>query len=445
MKNPTRQLDTLTEKIEAGDRGGTKRDRERLLEFARELKLHGNDYTDFRRLKLLRHCTRIAEEVGGLDAALTEKAAAEDIALWINDTYDNEETNRDYRVALRVIGRFLGENEHDPDDPPESIKWISATTSSTYDPSPEPANMLLWDKDVLPLIENTHNSRDAAMIALAFDLGPRGGEFEALTVGDISDGEYGLRVTVRGKQGKRTATVVPAVPHLNRWLADHPGGETKNAPLWSKLSKPEAMSYQMLTKVFREAGRRVAGLPSEPEEEDRITWKAAEIEAAFGKPLNLTNFRKSSAAHLASKGVNQAHIEDHHGWTRGSKVASRYVSVFAEEADREIAKTYGKDVGEKETDDISPVECLRCEKETPRDKKLCVWCGQALQPGAATEVRELERKMMDAMADADDAGARKTIRQALDRVGDDPEGVASALANYIGEGDAAEAEEEAPS
>jgi len=408
MKDPRNQIENLRDGIQSGERGGSPADQQALIDFSDEIRLRGKEYSDYRHLKLLRHNTRIAEEVGGLADALEDRDAAEPIVLWINENYENEETNRDYRVAFRVFGRKMSDGD---DEPPDSIAWVPSGTSKTYDPSPEPQNMLRWDDDVVPMIENTHNARDAAMIALAFDLGPRGGEFENLTVGDVTDGDHGLRVTLRGKQGKRTVTIIPSVPYMNEWLAKHPADNDPGAPLWSKLSTPDEVSYQMLNKVFKEAADR----------------------ADVGKPVTLTNFRKSSAAHLASKGVNQAHLEDHHGWVRGSKVASRYVSVFADAADREIAKAYGKDVEPEETDDISPIECPRCGKETPENRDLCMWCGQGLEPGAAEKADQVDDILVRAIGQASGERAEELIDLREDAKSDS-EIMGQLIADLEGEG-----------
>ncbi|MDY6777742.1 MAG: site-specific integrase, partial [Candidatus Nanohaloarchaea archaeon] len=83
--------------------------------------------------KLLRHAVRAAEKVGGLADALEDREAAEDIVRWIHREYDREdraETNRDYRVALRVFGKRVT----DGDDPPDSLAWISAKLPRSYDP-----------------------------------------------------------------------------------------------------------------------------------------------------------------------------------------------------------------------------------------------------------------------------------------------------------------------
>ena len=56
-----------------------------------------------------------------------------------------EETNRDYRIALRVFGRRTVNGNGD--DPPESLGWVPSGTPRNYDPAPNPADMFHWDED----------------------------------------------------------------------------------------------------------------------------------------------------------------------------------------------------------------------------------------------------------------------------------------------------------
>ena len=96
--------------------------------------------------------------------------------------------------------------------------------------------------------------------------------------------------------------------------------------------------------------------------------------------------------------MNQAHIEDHHGWVRGSDVASRYVSVFGQDADRELAKIHGAEIDEDaEPDPIAPMDCPRCGKETPREKDFCVWCGQATSYDTVEEIKAEEQDLRDSI------------------------------------------------
>jgi len=366
VTHPTKQLETLRNKVESGERGGSAEDRERLLDFLDAMRLLGSQYSDQRREKLLRHCTIMAEEVGGLADALEDREAAEEIVLWINRTYDNEETNKDYRNALRTFGARLANDG----EVPESLEWIPTTTSPNYKPKPDPGDMLDWEDDVRPMIDETMNARDAALLAVAWDSGARSGELQELTVGDVTDHKHGHQITVDGKQGQRSVLLITATPFLNRWLSDHPRKDEDHAPLWCKLNSGEEISYQMFRKIPREAAER----------------------AGVSKPVTFTNFRKSSASHLASQGVNQAVLEDHHGWTTGSKAASRYISVFAEASDREVARAHGMEVEDEEPDRIAAVVCDRCGERTPADEEFCIWCHQALNHGAVTEIEEIQGK-----------------------------------------------------
>ncbi|WP_306058544.1 tyrosine-type recombinase/integrase [Natronococcus wangiae] len=342
-------------------------DGELLIKFSNTLDLLRSEYTDSRHKKLLGNCVRLAEEVGGLADALEDRDAAEDLVRYIHREYENEESNRDYRIALRMFG----EHTTDGDGKPDSIDWISSTYSKGYNPAPDPSKMLRWEEDVLPMIEETRNSRDAALIASAWNLGTRAFEFQDLTVGTVTDSDYGMRVTVDGKRGQRSPTLVLAVPYLQRWLNDHPDRSDGSAPLWSKLSKPEPISDRMFRKILETTAER----------------------ANITRPVTLSNFRKSCASYLASQGVSQAHLEDHMGWTRGSDVASRYVAVFGEESEREIAKAYGADVEKDEPEPLVGVECPRCTRETPRHEDRCMWCGQLLDPAAIDTVRQNETEV----------------------------------------------------
>lgn len=372
MTNPKQQIETLRDRIRDSDEISDA-DKEVLLEFSDRMELLKSEYTPHRHNKLLRHCTRIAENVGGLADALKDRDAAEEIVRWINREYENEYTNHDYRTALRVLGGRI--TEGDIDEKPDSIAWIPSGTSNSHDPVPNPADMLEWEADVKPMIDEARNSRDAALIAVAFDSGARSGELRNLTVGDVNDHEHGLQIMVDGKRGQRSVSLIPSVPYLNRWLSDHPAANDPDAPLWSKLSQPEQISYRLFNDAFKDAAKR----------------------AGVTKPVTPTNFRKSNATYLARQGMPQAFIEDRQGRERGSDATAHYVAKFGGEADTTYAKMHGKDVDEDDSDPIGPLECPRCGKETPRDEDACVWCRQPLEYDAIETRKQESREVRTAV------------------------------------------------
>jgi integrase len=263
--DPEHRVQTLRDKLASDERGGCPRDRDSLREFEDTLALLSSEYSAYRREKLLRHCTRISEHADiDITAVLDDEAAAKTAVRWINRQYDNPETNRDYRVALRAFGKHLT----DGDDVPDSVSWIPASTPSNYQPTPDPAEMLRWEDDVKPMIDAAANDRDAALIAVAFDTGCRSGELRELTVGDVSDGDYGLRLRVDGKTGARTVALVPSEHYLSQWLGSHPGSTDSEAPLWSKLGTVDSLSYRRFRDIFEEVADRaeIAALLRGPEQ-----------------------------------------------------------------------------------------------------------------------------------------------------------------------------------
>jgi len=405
-------VDTLREKLQAGERGGSDADRDLLLAFSDELKLRREEYGWHRHEKLLRHNTRASEHA---DTALVEtilperddedfdaaKDAAKVIVRWIHDTYDieegSQETNRDYRVAFRMLAKHTTRGEEIPD----THDWISTQTTRDYQPEPDEADMLDWDTHVRPMIDACHNDRDKALIALQFEGGFRGGELYDLTLDQISDSEHSVKVRVDGKRGEHDVHLIRSIPWVSRWQASHPG--EGDDFVWSHLNKPKRVSYQLFLKIFKEAAGR----------------------ADVDLPVTPTNFRKSNAYWLSQQEKSQAFIEDRQGRARGSPVISRYVAKFSGETqEAKFAAMHGIDVDLEEDDEVrAPIVCHRCDRETPADNDLCMWCGTALDAETAKRVDELDDEMVeDAVAAArDDLDVEaEDVIAARDRLRDDP-------------------------
>jgi len=345
--------------------------------------------------------------------ALEDKEAAGEIVEWINARYDNEETNRDMRGALRAFGKVLTNEDpsHKDATPPPSIDWVPATLPSHYDPVPNPANMITWPETREMCDHPETNARDAALLAVAWDAGPRSGELEALTVGDVSDHDLGKIIRVDGKTGQRDVTITNAVPYLRQWLNNHPAPDDDNAPLWSKLKKAEGVSYRMYRKAFGNAARRVD----------------------LDKPDDPTNFRKSSASALASKGVSQAHLEKRFGWKRGSDAASRYIRVFGEDADKELAEARGMDVEFEEPDPEGPKDCKRCGVLIDHDAEKCDNCGflqdrelaQETVSASGTDVGSMVREAVQEEVGKMLGNAKSDVHEGLKAGADDPDKTAA--------------------
>lgn len=390
--NPKGAVETMRDRLESDVYDITDADRDALLELDRTIQLLGRSKVGvYQHEFILRRVLKLAKEVGGLADALEDRDAAEELVAWIHREQDGSpETNKDYRSALRQFGKHL----HDGDGLPDSLDWIPGGYPSNYDPAPDPGLMLDWSDDIQPMLDACLNARDRALVALAWDLGPRPGELFDLRVGSLADHDYGLQVTLDGKTGRRSPVLVPSVPWVKRWREDHPGGETD--PLWSGLKSPDSISNNRIRDILKEVADR----------------------AGVTKPVTPSNFRKSSASYLASQGVSQAHLEDHHGWTRGSEIAARYIAVFDDANKREIARAHGLDVDADEPEPSGPIVCPRCEQKTPRERDACVWCDQVLSQQAAEAIEEQRQTALEDMPDAE-RDVREAIAALEREMGDD--------------------------
>lgn len=177
--------------------------------------------------KYLMRLVKMAEEVGGLADALEDEAAAKRLNAWANEHYENPESNKTARDSLRSFGTHATGGQ----EIVESLAWVPTGYPSDYNRKPDPAKMFRWEDHVVPMLDACRNSRDEALIGLAFDIGPRSGELQELTLGDFTDNDFGLQVTVDGKQGRRSPTLMIAPDRVNRWLQNHPGQGDPTAPV----------------------------------------------------------------------------------------------------------------------------------------------------------------------------------------------------------------------
>ncbi len=117
--------------------------------------------------------------------------------------------------------------------------------------------------------------------------------------------------------------------------------------------------------------------------------------------MMFTNLRKSSASYLARNNVSQHHLERHRGWEQNSEQATRYIGTFAEDTAREVARAHGVDVSEDEIDPVGPIDCPRCQRETPRDEAQCMWCGQVLSKKGVEKVEARHDRLFESALEAE--------------------------------------------
>lgn len=376
--DPRSDIETLRDRIRTGKRDLHCEDcADALLEYSDRVELIPSEVGEYRHRTVLRKVALLSERAGCVAAALEDRDEAEEIVRYIHREYETEYSNQTYRSVLRSFGKHVT----DGDDEPDSLSWISYSTSNDHDPTPSERDLLTWEDDVQPMLEACLNPRDRALIAVQFEAGCRPYELEGLTVNDVIDAEHTTGLHVDGKTGERVVHLIVSVPYLQAWLNEHPGGD--DDPLWCKLSSPEAPSYTAFLNYFKGAAER----------------------AGVDKPVTPRNFRKSNTRWLITQGFDVPRIEERQGRQQGSDHTRNYQARFGDESNEvAYAQLQGVDVGDETGPaDHGPVECHRCHRETPRERDFCMWCHAALSFEAAEAVEAADSETAESIAaSADD-------------------------------------------
>ena len=259
-------------------------------------------------------------------------------------------TVNNFKVAVKRFYQWLYGME---DDYPEAVKWVKPTpTENRIEPE-----QLVTDEEFRLLLRACNNQRDRTILQLLREAAPAPRELLGLRVGDISQKEYGLIVTV-GEEG-REIPVVDSAPDLRSWLNMHSARDDPEAPLFYAFKKggEVPMRYEGLKSLFRRL-KRAAGI------ERRI----------YPYLLRHTSLTED-AKKLKEK------IREKAGWGPGSRMSAVYLN---------LAESVGENEPENER---GPRRCPRCRFQNPFDAKYCTQCGADLEGAEDEEKRELREEI----------------------------------------------------
>jgi len=361
---------------------------------------------------LLKNLTRlkvISEHLKDQPLDEMDKSEVKDLVAWVHTKYDNDETIDTYKNVIRGFWKWL-----DPDtdgDAPDTVSWIKLNNSNGSDKLPKD---LLSKEDIEAQVEAAKNPRDRALIWLLYETGARVGELLDLTVGDIEDRRQGKKVVIEGKTGARRLPLVESVPHINRWLNEHPDPK-KDAPLWCKIqqgSPDDQLSYRYIReKILRK------------------TMSRAEID----KPSNPHHYRHSRASYLANH-LKEAQLCEWFGWVQGSTVPARYVHLSGRDIDNAYDELHGLYVPDEEGDTPKVRECGRCQELNESNASFCMRCGYALGGRSAADFESgIESDLQHDYADMDpqDEDTREKLA-AMNELLRDPDVKSALLAHMAG-------------
>ena len=341
-----------------------KPNRKAIFDYLDELKANGVGYN--RRIQVGSELKRIASS---LDSKFL-KPEKSDVIRFLNqlsDEHAKDRTRNHYVITLKAFYKWLFKSK----EPPEFVDWLKL---KSVDPVKKPR---IDRKTVINLIEHMRNQRDKVLTMLLYESGMRFGEAVAIKRKDISFSDFGMIISVAGREegakktGPRKITIVgDSVAELRRYLPSRP-------------EDPEGYVFPM-----------IYGNSNEPCNYDSYSrsLKSAMKEIGLNFNLHPHLFRSNYASDLVERGINQAILERQLGWSKASKTARFYIDVTDDAQRNGILKAFGKqEETNKKQESVELKICPRCNEMNPSYARFCAKCWMPLIPEEALKMEEKEK------------------------------------------------------
>lgn len=336
------------------------------IEFIKHLA--AKDISPSRQLKYFYNLKILITKINKPFNEITKKDI-EEIVIWINDSYNNFWTKRDFKIELKIFFRWIKEGqglEFQKHEYPKEVRWIS--TGKKNNQRKLPKDMLTSD-EIKELANHTNNLRDRAFILSLYETGARIGELLDVKIKDVEFDRYGSLINLNGKTGPRKIRILASSPAISNWLMEHPKRTDREAPLfsgiWSK-KRGKPIGYQTYRKMLREVAEKTG----------------------LKKPVNPHNFRHSRSTELA-KMFTESQLCEYLGWIQGSKEAVTYVHLSGRDMDTAVLRMHGIiDKVEEEKNRFRMITCPRCNTKNSPGGKFCSNCSLGLDLKAVKNFEE---------------------------------------------------------
>lgn len=376
--------------------------------------------------KLIRHGKIISEvirdhpeiERKGMEW-LTQEAVTKVLQAIDSDPSRGEWSQHDYRVALRLIMKWLRRKYGYPEGyqklvPDSAVSPVKSGPRKGESPVEHRERMLEKKVDLLNhcvlhgdypwevmhvkaskpkglrspeeiptqeemrfLKESASNHRDRAFFSIVEEVGPRIGGIGSRQLKHVIFDEKGALIVVSDKTTTReTVRVIDAAPDLKTWIDSHPWKRDQEAPLWVELDKkePTPMDYYSFRAMIQRTRER------HNHKADSSNGTLPRID----KKLTTHLFRYFAQVRDELEGVPRAVQCQQRGWSETSDQPARYARIAKKGRDDYLARKKGV-VTEGEEKPL-PKICPKCRRRNPHTAKLCLNCGSVVDIEAALEL-----------------------------------------------------------
>ena len=352
----------------------SERNKELILKFCEDLMIDG--ISKARIVKYLSSLKCLSEMLQK-DFDKLKKEDVKHLVGLIQQKNYSPETKKCYKIIIKRFYKWIYQGENYP----EVVSWIKTGISRSERNLPSEGDMLT-EEDIQKILLAAEHPRNKAIIAMLWESGARVGEIANLLFKHVTFDEYGIKITVKGKTGSRKIRLIFSTPYVSTWINNHPYKNDPNAPLWINIgpkNNKKPISYASIRKLLQ------------------VISKKADIKKKHNPHL----FRHSRATFLANY-LTEFQMNEYFGWIQGSPMASTYVHMNGAQIDNALLALNGiKNEENKQSTNLQPRICPKCDTINQHDTKHCNKCGSIIDLKYALEVEEQKEKELNLRKDSD--------------------------------------------
>lgn len=314
--------------------------------------------------------------------AMTKEDLVNAVAA-LNDGKLSDSCKELWKIVLRQFyGWLYGCKEHTF---PDKVDWIRVNMKKYCVQANH--KELITPSQLDLIIACASDIQTKAFVKVMYESACRAHELLKLTVGSITEDEYGMKLAVpkETKTGERTVRIVESVPILKEYLNRHPEAKNPDAPLFCHYYKGKLTTWRY---------------PETCSLLKTITTKAKSLHPELsGKKVNMHSFRKARLSELAPR-LPDAVMKKYAGWTKDSRMAKVYCDISDENQDEAVLRSgYGVTKAESAAPLARVKVCPHCKAPNDSSFSLCGQCSRVLTAGDAIKidltVDEMRAEMMN--------------------------------------------------
>lgn len=283
----------------------------------------------------------------------------------------------DMRTAVKTFIKWLKADDYNPKD----FEWLRTSLPSNVKKSRVEDGQILSVEEVEKLIASASNTRDKALISVAYETGCRPSEILTLRIGNINFDQYGAIVNIQQSKTKpRPIRIISAATYLRAWINIHPLKDNQDGPLWLRLQsnpeKQEVIGIANFGKILKVTSKR----------------------AGIKKRMYPYVLRHSRTTHLTKQYPDQV-VKKITGHSPTSKHFEVYLHMTNQDVDNAVLKRNGLLRPEEELKNEleKPIVCWNCKTFNSSGAKICESCNFSLDISEMAETLKIIKDVQDVL------------------------------------------------